>query len=198
MKKGISEVVSFVLIITIMITATMAAYLWANATIPTLNEPGRIKSLVNQMISLDGIIKSTAHGDINFTTTYQLYYPDSYFELRNTTRSLNSSLMPAIILRQKLAVLGYSNASTATTCTENYTYDSSTFLHLYRYNTVNNVYTGAAGSGPGQAEIAICYTNINVTYSGRCVKGKTGPVVNLKIKKEGVSGTMPVVSIEVC
>jgi len=37
MRKGVSEVVSFVLIAAIMITSTMAAYVWANSNINSIN-----------------------------------------------------------------------------------------------------------------------------------------------------------------
>jgi hypothetical protein len=199
MRKGVSEVVSFVLVLAIMVTATMSAYIWASSSIPTLNEPGRIKNLINQMISLDSVIKSTAHGDINFTTRYEIYYPDGYFELRNTTTNLNSSLMPVLMINQKAVILGYTGSvATTTGCDANYSYDASTHTKMYRYTTIDNVYVGAQGSGPGQAEISICYTNINVTAGSACMRGKNGPFANLNIKKVGVIGTTPQVSIDVC
>jgi len=199
MRKGVSEVVSFVLVLAIMVTATMSAYIWASSSIPTLNEPGRIKNLVNQMISLDSVIKSTAHGDINFTTRYEIYYPDGYFELRNTTTSLYGSLMPVLMINQKAVILGYTGSiATTTGCDANYSYDASTHIKMYRYTTIDNVYVGAQANGPGQAEISICYTNINVTAGTSCVRGKNGPFASLNIKKEGVIGTTPQVSIDVC
>jgi len=198
MRRGVSEVMSFILVVAIMVTATMAAYVWASTSIGSLNEPGRVKNLVNQMISLDGTIKSIAHGDVNFTTKFELYYPDSYFELRNTTSSLTGNFMPAIIIRQNAMVLGYTNASITTGCGENYSYDPLARTTLYRYNTIDNVYVGAQGNGPGQAEIAICYTNINITFGGSCLRGKSGPFATLNIKKEGVTGSTPSVSIDVC
>jgi hypothetical protein len=197
MRKGVSEVVSFVLILAIMITATMSAYVWVSANISSLNEPGRIKNLANQMLSLDYAIKSAAHGDINFTNKFELYYPDGYFELRNTTSSINSSLMPVLIIRQASLVLGYTNVS-ASGCGQNYSYDAATHTTLYKYTTSDNVYVGAQGEGPGQAEIGICYTNINITFGGTCIRGKTGPFATINIKKGGVSGTMPMVSLDVC
>ncbi len=199
MRKGVSEVVSFVLVLAIMITATMSAYIWASSSIPMLNEPGRIKNLVNQLISLDSVIKSTAHGDINFTTTYELYYPDGYFALLNTTTDLNSSLMPVLMINQKSLVLGYTGSiATTTGCDASYSYDASTHIKMYRYTTVDNVYVGAQASGPGQAEISICNTNINVTAGSMCLRGKSGPFATLNIKKVGVVGTIPKVSIDVC
>jgi len=199
MRKGVSEVVSFVLVLAIMITATMSAYIWASSSIPSLNEPGRIKNLINQMISLDSVIQSTAHGDINFTTKYEIYYPDGYFELRNMTTSLNGSLMPVLVINQKAMVLGYAGSvATTTGCDANYSYDASTHTKMYRYTTVDNVFVGAQANGLGQAEISVCYTNINVTAGSTCMRGKNGPFANLNIKKKGVLGTIPQVSIDVC
>lgn len=197
MRKGVSEVVSFVLIVAIMITATMSAYVWASSSITSLNEPGRIRNLLNQMIALDGVIKSVAHGDTNFTSKFELYYPDSYFELRNTTTNSNSSLMPVLIIRQNAVILGYTNVS-ATGCGDNYSYDGSTHTTLFRYTTADNVYVGAQGNGVGQAEMAICYSNVNISYGGLCIRGKSGPFATINIRKEGVVGSTPVVSMDVC
>ncbi len=197
MRKGVSEVVSFVLITAIMITATMSAYVWASSNINSINEPGRIKNLMNQMIAMDGVIKSVAHGDVNFTSKFELYYPDGYFELRNTTANVNSSLMPVLVIRQNAMILGYNNAST-TACGTNYSYDASTHTTMFRYTTTDNVYVGAQGNGIGQAEMAICYTNINISYGGTCLRGRSGPFATINIKKEGVTGSTPVVSMDVC
>jgi len=198
MRKGVSEVVSFVLVTAIMITATMAAYVWASNSISTLNEPGRIKNLANQMISLDSVVRSVAHGDINFTNKFDLYYPDSYFELRNTTANLNGSLMPVLVITQKSQVLGYTTAYTTPGCNTNYSYDALTHTTMYRYTTVDNVYVGGQANGPGQAEISICYTGINISYTGNCVRGRSGPFATINIKKEGITGSMPRVSIDIC
>ena len=197
MRKGVSEVVSFVLIAAIMITSTMAAYVWANSNINSINEPGRIKNLLNQMIALDGVVKYVAHGDVNFSSKFELYYPDGYFELRNTTANVNSSLMPVLVIRQNAMILGYTNAST-TVCGTNYSYDASTHTTLFRYTTTDNVYVGAQANGPGQAEMAICYTNINISYGGDCLRGRSGPFATINIKKQGVTGSKPVVSMDVC
>jgi hypothetical protein len=197
MQKGISEVVSFVLVLAIMVTSTMAAYVWANSSIPALNEPGRVKNLANQMLALDSAIKSVAHGDINFTTKFELYYPDAYFEMRNTTGAIDSNLMAALIFRQNAVILGYTNV-VVSGCTDSYVNDAATRTTMYRYTTMDNVYVGAQANGPGQAEISICYTSINLTSHGGCQRGRTGPYAILNIQKEGVSGSMPQVSITVC
>lgn len=197
MRKGVSEVVSFVLVVAIMIIATMSAFVWANNSIGSLNEPGRIKNLVNQMIALDGTVKSVAHGDINFTSKFELYYPDGYFELRNMTGAISADLMPALTIKQNSMILGYTNVS-AIRCGDNYSYDSLTHTTLFRYSAGSNVFVGAQGNGPGQAEIALCYTNINITFGGLCMRGKTGPFATLNIRKEGMVGAVPRVAIDVC
>jgi FlaG/FlaF family flagellin (archaellin) len=99
--RGVSPVVSFVLIVAIVITTTMAAYIWASDAVKSMNEPGRIKSLINQFIALDQALKQTAHGDINFTNLFELYYPEGFLELRPGTDSLN------YIFVQQARVLGY-------------------------------------------------------------------------------------------
>ena len=48
MQKGVSEVVSFVLIVAIMVTATMAAYIWASSSI---NTPPIIRSKISFLVT---------------------------------------------------------------------------------------------------------------------------------------------------
>ena len=102
-SKGVSEVVSFVLILAVIIVTTLAAYLWATQSIEGLNEPGRIKSFINQMTGLDDVIRSTAHGDINFTNTFKLTAPDGFIEVREDADLLVLSFI------QKAQVLGYAS-----------------------------------------------------------------------------------------
>ncbi len=88
----------------------------------------------------------------------------------------------------------------STTCTEesNYIRDSYTGILLKKESEYTNVYKGATG-GPGTAEIALCYPNINLTWQGQCIQGKTAKRTSVLIKKQNITqnGT-PIVSIDFC
>ena len=55
----------------------MGAYFWASAEVIKLGEAGKVASFRNQMIGLDYAIRSAAHGDVNFQSSYQVYHPDA-------------------------------------------------------------------------------------------------------------------------
>lgn len=204
-SRGVSEIVSFVTIVFIIITATVATYLWAVNAISGLNEPGRSSNYLNQMISLDYMIRSAAHGDMNFTQTFEFYHPTINFETvflelrpRNAT-SGTSSL--ALTYNQKASLIGKAGVTTSvTTCDypERYVLDPRTQIVLYKESNVSRVFKGAKGEGAGAAEIMLCYQDIALVYTGDCGLGKIGPRTVVKIRKMNVTNNIPYVSIGLC
>lgn len=82
---------------------------------------------------------------------------------------------------------------------ENNVRDNVTKITLYRYTPLSNVFVGARGPGRGQAEIAVYYENINITFGELCMRGKTGPFTTVRMRKTGVSPNgIPVVAIDLC
>lgn len=101
--RGVSPVISFVLVVFIVIVSTIAAYLWASDVVKTMNEPGRVKNYVNQFVALDQALKQTARGDYNFTNQFELYHPDSdaFVQVRDDVSAIT------FIFNQYAQIIGY-------------------------------------------------------------------------------------------
>ena len=195
MKKGISPVISYVLVITIVLTTTIAAYMWALPLSKELGEKGRISNIQNQMIGLDYVIKTTAHGDIGFQNRYEMYIPECDLLLDEGNDSIK------LVLTQKNGILGTntSKVEIRTNCnsTSKWLLDNETGVVMYRLENEKNLFRGAIGPAAGTAEIALCYSNIDLQYGGECNKGKGGPYATIIVKKTGYNGK-PVVDVDIC
>jgi hypothetical protein len=196
MKKGISPTVSFVLIVSIILIGSTAAYFWAAPLVTGIAEPGRVRNLKNQMVSLDYMLRATAHGDINFTNSYELYGPESHMELIPE----NDTLMLTFI--QKASVIGRMNYTSNKQCT--YSADrinhERTGIVVAREMNFSRVYVGSKGEG-GDTEVMICYDNIDLKYGGVCGTAKTGaPRIIVYMKKSGFNATnnQSIVDINIC
>ncbi len=195
MEKGISPIVSYVMVIAIVLTTTMAAYMWALPLSKEMGEKGRVTNLQSQMIGLDYIIRTTAHGDINFQNKYEMYLPDCFLLLDEGNNSIK------LRLSQKTGVIGTNTTEVEirTDCNETsqWLIDNETGIKMYRLGNNSNIFRGAVGPAAGDAEIAICYHNINLRYSGDCTKGKGGPFATIITKKTGYD-TKPIVEVSIC
>ena len=101
MKKGVSPVVSYVLIVSIVLVTTITAYNWALPLSKELGEQGRIMNYKNQMIGLDYTIRSTAHGDINFVNEYEMHLQD-----QTSIRLDKENEIIYLILQPRATILG--------------------------------------------------------------------------------------------
>lgn len=196
MKKGISPTVSFVLIVSIILIGSTAAYFWAAPLVSGIGEPGRIRNLKNQMVSLDYMVRATAHGDVNFSNSYELYAPDAHLELVPE----NDTLMLTFI--QKALVIGRMQGTQNKQCTygADSINDTRTGIVVAREMNFSRVYVGSKGEG-GETEVMICYGNIDLKFGGVCGKAKTGsPRILVYMKKAGFNATTnnSIVSINVC
>jgi hypothetical protein len=205
-SRGVSDIVSFITVVFIIMTATVATYLWAVSAISGLNEPGRTSNYLNQMVSLDYIVRSTAHGDINFSHTFEFYHPTiefetTFIELRPWNDTTNTSAI-ALTYNQRAQILGKAGSTTTETkCLygSQYVYDARTKIVLYKESNVSRVYKGAKAEGPGAAEIMVCYQDIRLVHSGECGTGKIGPRTVIRIRKINVTENgVPVVGIGMC
>ncbi len=195
MQRGVSPTVSFVLIVAIIVIASSAAYLWAYPLVNGINEPGKVKNLQNQMISLDYMIRATAHGDINFTNSYELYAPSGYLWLNDTHDKIRLTFL------QKAEVIGQMQTTANTDCgyLDDNIHDTDTNIMLAREMNLSRVYWGSKGIG--ETEIMICYNDIDLEFGGICSKGKTGsPRLLVYMKKFGIDSTTgkPKVYINIC
>jgi len=195
MKKGISPVVSYVMVIAIVLTTTMAAYMWALPLSKEMGEKGRITNLQSQMVGLDYVIRTTAHGDINFQNRYEMYFPNCFLYLNEGNDTIE------LRLNQKTGVLGTNGTAVTvrTDCNETsqYLLDNETGIIMYKVGNNSHLFRGAIGPAAGDAEIAICYPNIDLQFGGQCTKGKGGPFSTVITKKIGYT-TKPVVKIDIC
>jgi len=193
--KGVSPVVSYVLILSIVLTATMAAYMWALPMSRELGETGRVNALKNQMIGLDYVIRATAHGDENFTNEYEMHLQDATIRIDENNDAVYLSFT------QNAGVLGRASQTGTTTCdsTSNFFYDNLTSVPMFKESNYSHLFQGAAGFSAGPAEFALCYYDIDLEWGGNCIRGKTGTgtTMLIKVKKIGFN-TKPVVSIDVC
>lgn len=192
MKKGISPIVSYVLVLSIVLTSTIIAFAWALPLSEQLGEEGKVTNYKNQMIGLDYSIRSAAHGDINFVNEYEMH-------LQEATIFLDSEKNTVYLLfQQRATVLGDPEVTGTLTCDSETEYlrHDLTRIDMYRESNLSRVYQGSAG-GPGQAVIAICYSDINLTWEGDCSEGRGGPRTLVRIKKTGATDK-PVVSIDLC
>ncbi len=191
--KGVSPIISYVLVITIVLLTTMAAYTWALPLSRELGEPGKVSNYRNQMIGLDYVIRSTAHGDYNFTTEYEMRVPEATLRIDPDKDSVYLSFV------QKTGVIGRPNTTGTTTCNETtwFFYDNLTKVPMYRLNNYSRVFEGAAGYSQAVAEFALCYADIDLVWGGECIKGKPASEVVVRVKKIGFTDK-PVVSIDLC
>ena len=195
MEKGISPVVSYVMVIAIVLTTTMAAYMWAVPLSKEMGEKGRVTNLQSQMVGLDYVIRTTAHGDINFQNRYEMYFPNCFLYLNDGNDSIE------LRLKQESAVFGTNGTKVTvrTDCNETseYLLDNETGIIMYKIENNSHVFRGAVGFAAGDAEIAICYPNIDLQFNNQCNKGKGGPFATIITKKIGYT-TKPVVEVEIC
>ncbi len=73
MKKGVSPVISYVMIVAIVMMTASAAYMWAYPHMQKLGESAKSKSLSNQVRSLDYAVRQAAHGGVGFLNSLELY-----------------------------------------------------------------------------------------------------------------------------
>lgn len=188
--KGVSPVVSFMFTVAVVLTLTMTAYLWAVGQVQGMGEPQRARLLVNQMVSLDYAIREAAHGDTNFTTTLDMYYPNAFLRV-DQDRNL-----VAMTFIQGTQTIGYVNATPTACCYGcDFIRDAGTNITLAR-ETPTQTYRGSLG---GTAEIAVCYPDIDIVFSGACSSSRSGPQAKAYIKKIGLNASgRPIIGMEIC
>ena len=195
MNRGISPVISYVMVIAIVLASTMAAYMWALPLSKEMGEKGRITNLKSQMIGLDYVIRSTVHGDINFQNQYEMYFPDCFLYLDEGNNSIK------LVFTQNTGVFGTngSEVSVNVSCnaSADHLLDNATRIIMFREHNTTHVFRGAIGPYAGTAEIAICYPDVDLQFGNKCSKGKNGPFSTILIRKTGFT-TKPVIEIDIC
>lgn len=194
MHKGVSPAMSYVLLLAIVVILSISAYVWGNYEISRLEDLPIAYNAEAQMIGIDQLIQSVAHGDINFTTVMDLYYPKGVMQVDED----NDTIKYTVQLNGKIyeAVTG-----TATSCCPNCTIiqDENTGVKMVRiYYT--NVFRGSTGDELAQlVEITACYDDIDIQADAVCI-GKSGPRAQLTARKLGYnpSNNKPIVRVRIC
>ncbi|MEM4221825.1 MAG: hypothetical protein QW097_00120 [archaeon] len=191
---GISEVISYVLVIAIIVTLTMTAYYWAVPSVIGLGEGAKVQTLWNQMKALDSFIQETAHGDIGFKQTFHFQMPkDSFIKIDENLSGI------LFFFRQESGIVGFVNI-TGGNCSnesEDIIFEPMFKLNLAREDNFSRVFKGSSGPGPGIVEFLICYPDIEIKWSGGCSSVSSSPTTLINAKKVNYS-TKPVVELEVC
>ena len=194
MQKGVSPVMSYVLIVALVITVAMSAYFWANYEIDRMENIPIAHNVEAQFIAADSAIQSVAHGDINFTTYMTLYYPKGVVMLEANNDWLKYVGQINAQVYSKEAEETSVNATCCTDC--NVIRDNATTIVMTKI-PYTRVYRGAQGTYNQYVEIVACYTDIDLVAASGCL-GKSGPVSKLILRKTGYNNTKPVVEVKVC
>jgi hypothetical protein len=142
------------------------------------------------MVSLDYAIRGAAHGDANFSTTLDMYYPGAFLRIDGAGDLVTMTFL------QGTRTIGYVNATPTACCYGcDYILDASTNITLAR-EVPTQTYRGSLG---GTAEIAVCYPDIDIVFSGACSASRSGPSARAYITKLGLNASgRPIIGMAVC
>ena len=139
------------------------------------------------------------HGNITLNVT-KFNYTGNYSS-RNVSTNLKLQIIIAGSSTPALSGIQFQGVTTTIICAVepcDYVYDSQNRVTLYRLDPNSQVYTGAIASGVGLAEIALRYTDINLTYGGQCIRGRDSTNTIVYVRKIAVINNKPVVAIDFC
>ncbi len=194
-NRGISPVVSYVLILALLVIIAIGSYMWATYTQERLQDKMVVTNMENQMIGLATVIENVAHGDINYTLTQTVYYPKGILEVepeKDWIRFIvqtNSEVYP---IEDRVP-----EALDSCTSSSIVIQDSDTSVTMSKV-PFTSLYRGAVGNELGErVEMVICFPDIDLVTGGGCI-GKSGPSSRVTIKKIGYAGTKPRVMVQIC
>ncbi len=197
-NKGITPVISYVLLVGIVVITTSAAYFWAYPHIDRLGEGPKAQNMVNQMESLDYAMRQTIHGEIGFRNSFNLHIPEGSIRLEEDNDKIIFNF------QQGTAVIGYipepNDIETPINCTEDLEYilDERTNIIGSKIGEYSQLYAGSTGA-PGTAILTLCYPNVELVWQGKCIRGRGGPRTNVLMEKKGINEEgKPVISIDFC
>jgi hypothetical protein len=196
MNRGVSPAVSYVLLVALSIIVAVGAYVWGTYEVNRLQDQPIASNMEAQMVSIDQVVQSVSHGDTNFTTVIEVFYPKGVMQVDEDNDWIKwSGQLNANIY--DLPIEGTANA----TCNSS-TYliqDSTTTVKMSRI-LYSNVFRGSTGDQSAQfVEIVACYTDIDITADATC-RGKSGPRAQIIARKTGYNSTAgkPIVQVRVC
>ncbi len=194
-KKGVSPVVSYVLILALLVTIAVGSYIWATYTQERLQDRMVVSNMENQLVGLATIIENVAHGDVNYTLTQTVYYPKGLLEVESDKDWIRFIVQTNSEVYPKTE----SVPQTVDYCTSTSTtiQDSETTVTMSKI-PFTNLYRGAIGNELGQrVEMVICFPDIDLVSGEGCI-GKSGPSSRVIVRKIGYAGTKPRVMVQIC
>ncbi|MBS3060642.1 MAG: hypothetical protein J4432_03995 [DPANN group archaeon] len=197
-SKGYSQITTFLFITLIIITATTVAFIIGQPFAESLDDPLIKSSYEKQMSALDTVIRASAHGDINFTTTYSFFL---YGGTRSAIEIDARNDIVRLVFRPKLYG-DYLGQNLTTDCSDNPTYyqDPETRIPLRRFNfgNPNIVETMFLGGSGAESEIVLCYDGIDIIESEVCAPGTQRSRSEMRVTKTGANSTSQTLMIGFC
>ena len=194
MRKGVSPAVSYVLLLAVVVIMSVAAYLWGDYEIRRLQDTPIAHNMESQMISMDQLIQAVSHGDINFTTTMNLYYAEGVIQVDGSNSWVKYTAQLDADIYERLT-----ETPNATCDSDTYVIqDGATGIKMSRM-PYTNVFRGSVGTGTQAVEMVVCYDGIQIDESETC-RGRSGPRAQLTARKTGYNATesKPIVEVKIC
>jgi hypothetical protein len=195
MQKAISPTVSYVLLLALAVTLSIAAYYWGTYEINRLEDVPIAKNVETQMLSVDALLQSVAHGDTNFTSSMVLYYSKGVLQVNDSGN--------AVKYTGQLNAKIYEGAASGTVCSCGAScylvQDAETGIYMVKVPDTN-VYRGSTGGVESQyVEMLVCYDDIDIVSDSNCL-GRSGPRAQLTARKIGYdsSSQKPQVKVSIC
>jgi hypothetical protein len=187
-----------VLLLAVVSILSISAYIYGNAEITKLEDVPLASNAESMMASVDAAIQTVAHGDTNFTTTMDLFYPKGLVKVDEGNNWIQFS--GQINTNAYAPVTGTPDNNLSTRCnkTTAIIQDSETTVKMGRV-LYTNVYRGALGTDSQFVEIVSCDNSIEISADPTC-RGKSGPRSRMTVRKTGYNQTTskPMVQVRVC
>jgi hypothetical protein len=190
-----------VLLLAIVAILSISAYIYGNAEINKLEDAPLGANAESMMISADAAIQTVAHGDINFTTVMDLYYPKGVVRVDEANNWIKyAAQINSNVYEEITAPANGCAPLSACRCNRTSTIinDTDTTINMGRV-MYTNVYRGAQGDDSQYVEIVSCDDSIEIYADSTCA-GKSGPRSRMTIRKIGYNSTSnkPMVVVRVC
>ncbi len=195
-KKGISPIVSYVIIIAIVSTVAIGSYIWASNQMSQIEDYPLLIRMENQMISVENAVENVANGDVNFTTVIDLKYNKGIMKVNASENSIK-------YIGQLSASQYQGNVQRDADCSDScpkdciVSKDTETGIKMVKIPETR-VFRGSTGFKTAQRfEAMACFNNTELTNSGACT-GRSGPNAQLILRKTGYSESKPKVEVQIC
>lgn len=183
------------MLLAIVVIVSVSSYVWGQWEINRMEELPIARNAEAQMLSIDNAVQSVAHGDVNFTTVMDLYYPKGIIQVEENNDWVKyTSQINANVYEGEASGVPCACSPSCTLVEDSVT---SIKMSLIPYT---RVYRGSTGDSSSQyVEVVACYDDIDLVVDPTCV-GKSGPRAQLTLRKLGYDSAThkPQVMVRVC